>query len=111
MRIYGSGDDLVEIDGVRIREEFNIADKASHGVVLAISNGDLLRARYENDGVWRFTTLALGHLRGSRIIPNEMRPEPAEGRENYSDLVDIDESFGEIEWVVVARSIKRAPKR
>ncbi|WP_409482759.1 hypothetical protein [Arsenicicoccus dermatophilus] len=54
--IYGASDDLIEIDGP-LYEEFAYPYDADH-VLVACSNGVLLRVAYTDDGVWRITPLA-----------------------------------------------------
>jgi hypothetical protein len=58
--IYGASDDLIEIEGY-IREEFNAyLNEESEGLILAVSDGTLLRVRYDEDGIWRFTPVVVG---------------------------------------------------
>jgi hypothetical protein len=58
--IYGASDDLIEIDGA-IREEFGcVLDVPGESAIIAVSDGTLLRVRYDEDGIWRFTPSVLG---------------------------------------------------
>jgi len=59
LRIYGASDDLIEIDGA-IREEFGAYD--SDAVLIGISDGTLLRVRYDEDGdgTWRIRRVRPG---------------------------------------------------
>jgi hypothetical protein len=58
--IYGASDDLIEIDG-DLREEFNYySTNWEQNGFLAISDGTLLRVRYDEDGIWRFTPIVIG---------------------------------------------------
>lgn len=58
--IYGASDDLIEVEG-SLRSEFNIywEDDGEAGYV-AVSDGTLLRVRYDEDGIWRFTPVVVG---------------------------------------------------
>lgn len=58
--IYGASDDLIEIEG-DVEEEFNwYPTKTDEDGFLAVSDGTLLRVRYDEDGIWRFTPLVYG---------------------------------------------------
>jgi hypothetical protein len=92
-KIYGSSDDLIEIEG-GIREEFDHyfdGREEEEKVYLAFSDGTLLHVQY--DGVWRFTPIKKGTAEYSK--------EEAEGADsdNYSDLVTLK---GDIYWVALA---------
>lgn len=81
-RIYGSSDDLIELEG-DFREEFNVCPEDGEFGYLALSNGVVLRVAYDDDGIWRFTPLqAPGRGRVDRS---------PHGGETYSDVVTIDE--------------------
>lgn len=57
--IYGASDDLIEIESTSFEhEEFSISCDETN--ILAISDGTLLRVRYDEDGVWRFSPVVLG---------------------------------------------------
>lgn len=53
--VTGASDDLIEVDG-DIIEEFSALDTTVGGY-LGFSNGVLLRAVYDNDGIWRITPI------------------------------------------------------
>ena len=55
--ITGASDDLIEIDG-DINEEFNSYD-CNNGL-LSVSDGTLLKVKYDEDGIWRFTPMYKG---------------------------------------------------
>lgn len=58
--IYGASDDLIEIEG-NIREEFSsYPPEDDETLILAVSDGTVLRVRYDEDGIWRFTPLVIG---------------------------------------------------
>ena len=100
MKIYGASDDLIEIDDPHLSEEFDVSTKATTGVVLALSNGVLLRARYEDDGVWRFVVLAHASAVDTMLISAEKR-----GDNHYSDLVEVSDPM--VQWVAIARNLRR----
>lgn len=58
--ITGASDDLIEIDG-DIVEEFNFfPDDDKDTRLLAFSDGTLLQAFYDKNGIWRFNPIAKG---------------------------------------------------
>lgn len=91
LEIYGSSDDLIEIEGA-IREEFSHYFQNGDVLYLAISDGTLLEVRYE--GCWRFTPLKRG--------TSEYAKEEAEGvdSDNYSDRITL--KGEEFHWVALA---------
>ncbi len=58
--VYGSSDDLIEVEGA-IREEFTYLDgDGRDGDLLAFSDGTVLRIHYTAHGVWRITPIVRG---------------------------------------------------
>ena len=96
LRVYGSSDDLIEIDG-DINEEF-VYD--GEGGFLAFSDGTLLAVEYSDTGIWRFGPL--NH--GSAEYANDAATEDDGHRDNYlpaySDIVTLQ---GDFLWVVYGR--------
>lgn len=92
IKVYGQSDDLIEIVG-DIEEEFGLGlDEAEKtGVVLAFSCGTLIKVKYENDGLWRITTL----VRGRAQVTHTQAIE-ADGE--YSDTLTID-TEEDVAWV------------
>ena len=89
--VYGSSDDLIEIEG-DLREEFSFySEDDDDGRLLGFSDGTMLRARYDKDGVWRFTLVHKG------TAEMEKQEAPANDEENYSDRITL---TGDIEWVM-----------
>jgi hypothetical protein len=89
--VYGASDDLIEVEG-DIREEFNFnPDDDDDHRLLAFSDGTLLRARYDQDGLWRFEKLAQGQATMTKV----------EGSvdDDTGDRVTL---CGEIKWVALA---------
>lgn len=62
-RVYGESDDLIEFEG-DVRGEVGHYDNSDEptGVLLICSDGTLLRARYDNPGVWQIRALSKGSL-------------------------------------------------
>lgn len=52
--IYGASDDLIEIDGGGLDEEF-LYQPRGEGQYIGLSNGAMLRIEYGSGGVWRIT--------------------------------------------------------
>ena len=98
LTITGASDDLIEIDGV-IREELNVvawgddSDDNGDEHLIAVSNGALLRVRYDEDGLWRFTILAEGD---GTIAKVEGSVE-----DDRNDVVNITSPNG-FKWVVAS---------
>lgn len=87
--IYGASDDLIEVEGC-IREEFTFCDDVG-GDLIACSDGTVLRVRWDQNGVWRISPVALGTAR------LEIRQAPEDDEEDYSDHATL---HGDVSWVV-----------
>ena len=97
LTIYGSSDDLIEIDG-DITEEFSVPydyNDAPTGYV-AISDGTMLQYRYDNGGIWRFSLDTLGE--GTVLSKAEGTSEPDTG----TDTVTLKRD-GKFLWVALAK--------
>lgn len=91
IKVYGSSDDLIEIEG-DISEEFNFSpDKSSESRVLAFSDGTLLRIHYDDDAIWRITRMVAGAAKFEKIEGNVQEDTP--------DIVTL--SGAPITWVVL----------
>ena len=88
--IYGASDDLVVVEG-DLLEEFSFYPQDDEARLIGISDGTLLRVRYDEDGVWRLTLVHQG------TAEMEKQEAPADDQDNYSDRVTL---TGDIEWVV-----------
>jgi hypothetical protein len=65
--ITGYSDDNIEIEG-DIREEYSWFPEDSEDTrYIAISDGTVLSARYDNDGLWRFNPVAKGSATYSKV--------------------------------------------
>lgn len=90
IKIRGSSDDLIEIEG-DIDEEFtHYSDETA---VLAISDGTLLSVEY--DGIWRIAPI---HKGSAEMTKHEGTDED----DDYTDIVTL---TGNIEWVVLGTQI------
>lgn len=89
--VYGASDDLIEIEGA-IREEFTYENEAD-GDLIALSEGTVLRVRYDRDGVWRITPVATGQA----VVT--ITPAVSGDDDNYSDRAEV---AGDVRWVVHA---------
>lgn len=95
--VRGASDDLIEIEG-DIREEFShyALDENDKGVLLAFSDGTVLRARYDKDGLWRFHRLVSGSVKFTKV----------EG-DVAADRNDVVTLKGDVRWVVKGNEIAR----
>lgn len=90
LRLFGYSDDLVEVEG-DLSEEFDwYADDPNESRLLAISDGHLLRIRYDEDGIWRLSVAQSGT---AKLTKTEGRI----GVDN-SDTVELDGD--NLTWVV-----------
>lgn len=74
IRITGASDDLIEIEG-DIREEFNVYLEDDEERFLAISDGTLFRVVYDKDGIWRFTQIAKGSSKITKVDGEGKEPD------------------------------------
>ena len=93
IRITGASDDLIEIEG-DIREEFNVYLEKHESVLLAFSDGTVLRVIYDKDGIWRISRVHCGSSGFSK----------SEGSAD-KDTNDIVTLVGDIKWVVLGDKI------
>lgn len=91
--VYGSSDDLIEVEG-DIREELTAIESPSY---VALSNGVALKLRYDEDGCWRINLVA-----GSGVT---ITPADGPDSDNYSDRATVD---GDVTWVVHGEGWARA---
>jgi hypothetical protein len=89
--VYGSSDDLVEVEG-DIREEFNCYDEHD-GAVLVFSTGAVLRIVYDAFGMWRIKALLQGE--GVSVVGATDRDR------DYSDKATV---AGLVKWVIYTRT-------
>lgn len=88
--IYGTSDDLIQVEGDVDAEFLYRDDPDDPGNLLACSDGTVVRVVLAATGVWRITPVA----RGSSELTISQAPEDDEDRSDRATLV------GEIRWVV-----------
>jgi len=98
LTIYGSSDDLIEIEG-DVKEEFGHywagnQEGPDYHLYLAVSDGTLLRIRYDEDGVWRFTLVSAG---ASTISKDEGTPDSGTDRVHLNGVP--------IKWVLLGTEV------
>lgn len=102
VEIYGSSDDLIELEG-DVEEEFTALrfgqDDAKEGGILAFSDGTALQIEYSIEGVWRINRLASGSA------SYDKDEDPGDDENRYSDRVTL---TGDIAWCVLGTRIERA---
>lgn len=97
--LYGASDDLIEVESDSFpAEEFSVDCDSS--IILGISDGTLLRVRYDEDGIWRFTQLMLG---SANLNINVAIYDGDKG--SYSDTVTL--TGDDLRWVVYGLDFAR----
>lgn len=90
--ITGASDDGVVIGG-DIRAEFDFyTNRDDESRVLAFSDGTVLRAVYDDDGIWRFTRVASGSAKFEK--------EDGVVEEDTNDVATL---TGDVRWVVFGK--------
>ena len=89
--IYGSSDDLVEVEG-SVREEFNYPFDEEKPQFLAFSDGTVLSVLYDNDGIWKIRQVAIG------VAEYSKKEAVSSESDDYSDKVTL--KGGNIQWIV-----------
>lgn len=95
-RVYGASDDLIEIDGNDICGEANAlaADTEDESVLVILSDGTVLKAWYDEPGVWHIRPLRKGSLFDRVEICCDPEDDPP------SDVVHLQDG---ITWAYAAR--------
>lgn len=70
LKITGASDDLIEIEGSTITEEFNVYLKDGERRFLAVSDGTLIGVNYDADGLWRFKLIVRGEAEFTKTEGN-----------------------------------------
>jgi hypothetical protein len=96
LTIYGASDDLIEVDGC-IREEFNFYPREDESLLIGVSDGTLLRVRYDEDGIWRFTPIVVG----SSSVDIEY------GKDDRAHTDRVTLTGDDLVWVVLGSQIAR----
>jgi hypothetical protein len=97
-RIYGSSDDLIEIEGEDVEGEvgfYGTDEDSSAGVLLVCSDGTLLAAKYGKGGrgIWGLTIFEEGSLLSGVETCNDEDADP------YSDVATFQDG---LTWVIQA---------
>lgn len=100
--IYGASDDLIEVEG-DIHEEFSwpgwkLGGGSEESALLAVSDGTILRVRYDVEGCWRIERIAVG----AAIYQHTPATSP---KDDYSDRVTL---TGDVTWIVLGNEMARA---
>lgn len=100
--LYGASDDLIEVESTSFRdEEFNVnLDRASDSVILAVSDGTLLRVRYDEEGIWRFTPVVIG---SASVSINHATYDGDNG--SYTDRVTL--VGDDLHWVMLGTQLAK----
>ena len=88
LNITGYSDDLIEIDGESLAEEFPYIEGQDN--LLFFSDGTVLRIEYDSDDIWR---IFLIHKGSAAYVKVEA---PMHDDDKSSDLVTL---TGEIAWI------------
>jgi hypothetical protein len=92
IKIHGESDDLIEIEG-DIHQEFNIPLDDDESIILAFSDGTLLKIQF--DGCWRITRIHAGLATYNKIY-EAISPDD----DKYSDEVEL--TGHSISWIALA---------
>jgi|SRR6187402_391820 len=96
--IYGASDDLIEVSASDFPdEEFNVYPDGYDSVILAVSDGTVLRVRYDEDGIWRFTPSVVGSA--------SLDVEPGQDDFHHTDRVTL--TGDNLRWVVLGTNIAK----
>lgn len=93
VKVRGHSDDIIFVEG-DIREEFGRFD--SDGDYLAFSDGTLLHAIYDNEGIWRLKVIFKGVLYDEKIEGNV--------EEDTFDIVCLKDG---IKWCVIGEELAK----
>jgi hypothetical protein len=95
--IYGSSDDLVEVEGDIIEEFSHYSEEPAY---LGVSDGTMLQVTYGQDGTWTIKPYATGEGTTVEI-------QTANGEDNYSDRVTL-KSERPFEFVTFGKGKRRS---
>lgn len=91
VKISGSSDDLVIVEDLPGGDD-ELSPRDTDDFLVVASDGTALRGRYDDDGVWRFSTHTAGSAAMSKV------EAPVGDDDNYSDVVTL---TGDIRWVAI----------
>lgn len=87
INIYGSSDDLIQIDGTAISEEVDVAEVGE--ALVSVSDGTAFRIAYGEEGIWHIDVLAAGPA----VV------EHHRGTDEDTDYSDVLRLAGDLRWV------------
>lgn len=101
-KVYGTSDDLIEVEG-DVRGEVGCygTDDREHGVLLFFNDGTILEAKYGKGGraIWAVNLMAKGELF------DHIDPGVSEDADPYSDVAifkdGLKSAYAATEWEVV----------
>lgn len=106
VKVYGASDDLIEIDGKELTEEFSalgerFEDRADAGALIAFGDGTVLEVLYgiPNDG---------GFWRIRRLVAGSAKYELHEATDETTDYSDKATLTGDLKWVMRGDLVVRA---
>jgi hypothetical protein len=102
-KIYGCSDDLIEIEGPNLNEEFGAYSRDDEKFYLSFSDGTLLLVQYGDRGIWRFTVYAKG-TEFKEVIPCPI----SEDDDPYTDTVLMGD---DLKWVVLGSHVAFSTKK
>jgi hypothetical protein len=109
IRIYGASDDLVEIEGGDLTDEFGCYDTG--GVVVLLPSGDRFDVRYGDRGVWE---IEHAHATGALTVSIEKAP-PGDEPDPYTDRATVTGDIARVQfwkaWPPTAREIRGRVER
>ena len=98
-KIYGAGDDLIEIEG-QLSDEICCYNTRNSKKTITASDGTVAKIHYNNEGIWQIDMIKAGTKFIEKIFSvgydNKHICFNAIGCSSYSDVLVLDEG---IEWV------------
>jgi hypothetical protein len=95
LEIYGSSDDLIEVEG-DITEEFNPTGDDNN--YLGFSDGTILKITYDDDGMWRIVPVVKGTAK-LKIV------QATDADADYTDHAHL---VGDVTWAMYGTAIAKA---
>lgn len=99
IEINGASDDTLVVSGA-VNEEFPYAGQDDRGDLLVFSDGTVLRAKFDTDGVWRLTPYACG---SGKLTIDQAIPHQFDNRTDRATL-ELPDDVANV-WAVHGTSI------
>lgn len=96
LKIYGSSDDCIEIEGDINDEFYAVNDEPT---LLGFSDGTVLEIEYNSDGIWRIAPV----YKGSATYNKEFEATNSDS-DDYSDVVTLTSSDPNLKWWVMCNN-------